>query len=102
MTFLSRILLASFAGFRLVELFVYDDGPFDVFKRFRIFIMERASDGGSLDKNLYKLFTCPHCLGLWIAIFVSMFVLWHTTMSDVFLLILGIAGAISALSYLKE
>ena len=102
MSILTRIILAVFTGFRLVELFVYDDGPWDIFKRFRLFLMERASDGGSLDKNLYNLFICPHCLGLWIAVFVSIFVLWHTSLSDTFLLIVGIAGAISALSYIKE
>ena len=68
------IALAILATYRLAQLFPYDDGPFYVFKRVRIWLEIKKQASHILEKDhlsfwpmINDLATCPYCWGLYIA-----------------------------------
>jgi hypothetical protein len=61
--------LLTFAVYRASQLLVYDDGPFNLIFKFRVMVGVHDLDQGGEPKALLgKLFACPYCLGLWLAI----------------------------------
>lgn len=63
------IAIAAFACFRAAELIVKDDGPFDCFLKFRTLmgVYTLGADGRPASV-LGKLFSCPYCVGVWLAL----------------------------------
>lgn len=108
--FLLKFLLLVLAVFRLAELLVFDDGPFDVIFRLRVWtgIYDRDQDGNSFDgavgrkREIGLLLQCPHCIGMWLAL-PSAIVLFFVPVETFGLVIwlgvawFAIAGAQSAL-----
>ncbi len=75
---LVSFLLASFACFRLAQFVVYDDAPGGLMLRLRI----RAGvydygDNGEPQSRLARLLSCPHCVGLWIALGLAICLFWQ-------------------------
>lgn len=71
------LVILILSTFRITNLFMYEDGPFEIFERFRkvlnIYQIELA-DGSThlevIDNNqIGKLFSCFWCLSVWVAIF---------------------------------
>lgn len=93
--YLFRFILASFATYRLAELFCIDDGPFLIFKRFRQVLGMKAA--GKSSRNIWYslalLFQCPFCLGVWIAAFMLIPIYFQNIISDIFLFAFAISGA---------
>ena len=89
-----RIFLAILSIYRLAQLFVYDDGPREIFSKLRIYFGKRAAGKSSNNVywNLAYLINCPYCLGIWFALIVSFLVIFPTVVGDLFILIFGIAG----------
>lgn len=85
MSVLVRLLLAVLACYRLARLLSVDDGPGNVFLRLRALVPP--------DRMWGKLLLCPYCLGVWLAVLAPLVVLAPTTVSDVLLVWLGVAGA---------
>jgi hypothetical protein len=48
-------------------MFVYEDGPYDIFARLRgkIHEISQRRDISCTWKTVYSLFRCPYCLGVW-------------------------------------
>ena len=67
------LFVQSLATVRLLKLLVEEQGPWKIFERFRTFIGIDAYGGYNEDNQLAGLFSCPWCLGLWVApiIFVA-------------------------------
>ena len=75
--FLPMLIIASLATYKLAYLLVWEEGPFDIFVKFRALLgirlirnEELGTSVTQIDKPtvVAKLFTCPYCLGGWIAL----------------------------------
>lgn len=95
MNFEVRLLLSMFACFRIAQLIALDDGPFNIFSRFRAYLGVKASksEGYTVVKSMADLVNCPYCLGVWASILMTFLVLRPTTPGDLFMLLLSISGA---------
>jgi hypothetical protein len=61
-----QFLLYTLVSFRLSEMFVIDDGPFDIFTNLRGWF-NRAAFDNSLRRNIANALMCVHCTGIWIS-----------------------------------
>ncbi len=87
---------ASLAVYRMAHLLVYDDGPFYIFKRLRLFFARRANMSRNelgIWNNLYDGITCPYCCGLYAAVICGILISFPTIYGSIFILIFAIAGA---------
>lgn len=65
--------LLTLASYRITQLLVYDDGPFDLIFKFRDWIgVYELNQAGERQSFLGKLFSCPYCLGLWVSLFAAL------------------------------
>jgi hypothetical protein len=61
--------LLTFATYRVTQLLVYDDGPLDLIFKLRAMMgVYDLDQNGESKTNLGKLFSCPYCVGFWLAI----------------------------------
>lgn len=99
LTFIIRFLLAVLAVYR-VAWFTKEDGPGGIFTGLRSFfgkLAAREVHSSGVQKfgifwTLAEISNCPHCIGVWLAIFVTPAVLFPNIFTDVLILALGIAG----------
>lgn len=64
-----KLVLLSLACYRLAQLFVFDEGPFNIFDRIRILAGAYDYDSqGRAKTNLGRLINCPYCVGIWVAL----------------------------------
>lgn len=55
--------------YRLADLLAYDEGPFSVFKRLRVWLgAYDYGPNGEAQTILGRFVSCPYCLGVWIAL----------------------------------
>lgn len=75
----------------MAQLLVYDDGPFDVIFKLRAAVgTYDLNAAGERQTVLGKLFSCPYCVGFWIA--APLAATLATTIISFFLWWLAIAG----------
>lgn len=93
------LLLGALIAFRLAELLVIDDGPFDLFFSARGWA-NRAPRNNGLRRNLSNVLECVHCVGLWIslALGVVFYMTNSFTLLESTLLAFSIAGLQSILA----
>lgn len=89
--------LYALVTFRLAELFVIDDGPFDMFMNLRGWFNQAPFESHGLRRTLANLLSCVHCAGIWIALLLT-FTLPFTNALDFFIWFLAIAGLQSLLA----
>ena len=69
-------LILSLAVYRISALFVYDDGPFDLFQRLRLKVGILYYDSGEIIEESYKgwakLFSCIWCMSVWLGFFLAL------------------------------
>lgn len=58
-------LIVGLAGWRVANLFIFENGPFEIFSRFRKLIGIRP---GPIEGFLPTLFSCIYCLSVWTAL----------------------------------
>ncbi len=89
-----RVVLSGFAVYRLAQLMTYDLGPFHIIQRFRDYLNNKdiSKPGATLWINLAELVECPYCNGIWFSMLVTILMLYPTTLGDVFIIWLGVAG----------
>lgn len=65
-----QFLLKGFACYRLTRLITgYEEGPFAVLVKFRSAMgVYDLDEDGSPQTQLGKLFECPYCVGMWLAL----------------------------------
>jgi hypothetical protein len=86
-----RFIMCILTCYRITELIVLDDGPFDVFKKLRESVGKLAAIYSSA-RGLGKLINCPFCVGVWISVGVIFLLMFPTVYGDVFLIFMAIAG----------
>ena len=89
--------VCALAAFRLAELVVIDDGPFDVFFYLRGWA-NRPPQGTLFRGMLAGLLGCIHCAGFWMAVLVGALYYSQNSILQFLLFILGIAGLQSILA----
>lgn len=87
----ARLILAALAVYRLAQLVAIDDGPLDACRRLRAWCGTLGNDRAR--SFLGGLVHCPYCVGLYAAAAMGLLVLVPTSVGDVVLLVLGLAGA---------
>ena len=71
MSFLHLVVLAL-ATWRLSSLISAEEGPYNIFGRFRIMIgIHYIGNGVDAETELGKLFSCTWCLSIWIGAIAS-------------------------------
>lgn len=64
-----RFLVLTLACYRLARLVAVDYGPANVFENIRIRLGAYDYDAnGEIETNLGRFISCPHCVGVWIAL----------------------------------
>jgi hypothetical protein len=88
-----RILLASFAAYRLARMITLEEGPFEAFLRLRerLGVYDRA-ENGQPRTSLGRLFECPYCMGVWASMILALFIFRPSAFGDGVLIVLGMAG----------
>jgi len=104
-----RLLLAILTCYRLARMIAVDDGPLFLFKRLRIWALDRAyyeaaMQGYNLQidtikeryfgkwHNLAEGLSCPYCVGKWLSLPILALILWPTYYGDLFLILMAISG----------
>jgi hypothetical protein len=85
------LVLYALVAFRLAELLVIDNGPFDVFASLRGWA-NRAPFNNGLRRNLANILTCVHCSGFWISLALGA-IFYFTNGSVVFSILFAFAVA---------
>lgn len=77
-----KFALLSFACYRLAQLVAFDEGPFRAFHWLRVWLGAYTLDNqGRAETALGRLISCPYCLGIWIALPLSLYAIgiqWYT------------------------
>ncbi len=115
-----NFVIAALATYRLAHLLPYDDGPFFIFKRLRLWVDNKAVDeqlkrietSGLIAEedwirlgfwsSMNELITCPYCQGLYAAILCGALVSFPTLYGNLFLIIMAIAGSQSLIQKWSE
>lgn len=86
--------LLTFVCYRLAQLLAFDEGPFGIFFKLRVRAGAYDYDNqGRARTAIGRMMTCPYCLGIWIALPLSLYasgIQWYIVW-------LAIAGASSFL-----
>jgi hypothetical protein len=91
------LLLYALVTFRLAELFVVDDGPFEIFVTLRGWFNRAPLDSKGIRRTIAEALQCVHCTGIWLALALT-FTLPYTSPLDFFIWFLAIAGVQSLLA----
>lgn len=98
-----RWALAALATYRIAVAISIDDGPGDVFLRFRTWLgADLYGDDGRPYTAWGRWVKCPYCLGLWAAIVCVALVAVAHPLTDALLGVLGLAGAQAVLQGRRE
>ena len=98
-----RWVAAAFCCFRLAELLVLDDGPWDVFLKLRTWLgVYNLGIDDRPSSNLGRIFECVYCLGIYLGFGLMLLVFYPTGLGDAFLISLGLSGAQSVLHKIAE
>jgi len=86
-------LLSAFAVYRMSHLLKYDEGPFHVFQKLRVFLGTRASYS-KIAKFFADIVNCCYCSSIWIAIpfALALCTIYSFTVINFIILWLGLAG----------
>ena len=67
MDLLIRLIVSAFAAFRLAEMLVIDDGPFEIFISLRGWFNASPDDPRLLRRTIANGLMCVHCVGVWVS-----------------------------------
>lgn len=94
--------LAILACYRLARFAVIEEGPFGFMLKIRIWAgVYDYGENGEPVGTLGKLFACPYCIGMWIALALAVVLFWQRPLW-VPLFWLAIAGGQAVLQGLRE
>ena len=73
---LVQVMVIGLASYRITIAFIFDEGPFMFFERIRsaVGVYDLGPDGQP-ELSSGRLFSCPACLGFWIVLIITLFVL---------------------------
>ena len=101
---IARLIFAVFAVYGTTFIVVREDGPFNVFSRWRATLGRWAAlkPPHGLAATIAEIFNCTICMGVWLSALIAPLILFHTYIGDIIILVLGIAGMQSFLTRLTE
>lgn len=102
---LIQLAVAILATYRLSQILPYDEGPLFIFTRMRSFVATKAvNENEELGfwANVDSGINCVYCVGLYVAILVTLLVLWQNYCANVFLFIFAFAGGQSLLQKMSN
>lgn len=85
---LTWIGLSALASFRIAELLVIDDGPFEIFVYFRGW----ANSSNPILKNTGQVLNCVHCTGIYVSATFTMLYFFPNTYTLAVLIFFAVAG----------
>lgn len=88
------LILSALAAHRVAELFVIDDGPFEIFVELRGW----SARSNPILKTIGGAFTCVHCTGLYVSTLFAVFYFVQNVFTFGIILLFAIAGLQSILS----
>lgn len=91
------LVICALAAFRLAELLVVDDGPFDVFMNLRGWANKPPIDNPPRGM-VAGVLACIHCAGLWTSLLAGVLYASQNGVLRLILFILAIAGLQSILA----
>jgi len=91
-----RVILVCLAVYRLADLLVVDDGPFDIFLNIRSWLNKVPFNKG-LRRTLANGIQCRYCVGVWFAILLTPFIYFPFLLTDIVITIFAVAGVQSIL-----
>lgn len=89
------LILYALVAFRIAELLVIDEGPFEIFMSLRGWFY-RPNERG-LRHTIGEALTCVHCTGIWVALILT-FTLPYKSLLEFIIYFLSIAGLQSLLA----
>ncbi len=92
-----RIILVCLAVYRLADLLVIDDGPFDIFCNIRSWFNKGIVGNNAIRKTIAEGIQCRYCVGVWFAILLTPFIYFPFMISDIVITIFAVAGVQSIL-----
>lgn len=95
------LILGGLAAFRITEMLVVDDGPYDIFARFRGYVSQVSvplPEKSKVLTNISSVFQCVHCMGLWVSIPIIVTYYIHNFYTAAFILYFALAGLQSVLA----
>lgn len=93
---LARLIFLGLAVYRLSELLVIDDGPYDVFIDFRGWL--QRSPEKSARRFFASVLTCVYCTGTWLAFLAALAFVFPNAITDFAIIFLAISGLQSLLA----
>lgn len=68
-----RYLILALATYRIARLFALDEGPFSAFSKLRHMLgAYNLNEDGYPATTWGRMISCPHCMGLYAAVFVML------------------------------
>lgn len=97
-----KFIVLALAAFRLARLLVVDAGPADIFLKFRTRIGTYSfnQNGQMTGSWIAKLFSCSHCLGFWVALFLA--IIFYRGPKKVLTMWIALAGGQSFLQSIAK
>lgn len=92
------LILGGLAAFRMAELLIIDNGPFDVFANLRGWVFQ-VPYRSKFRETLSAMFQCVHCLGFWLCLPLTCIYYLHNFYLDFVLLFFAMAGLQSILAH---
>ena len=101
--FALRLLLAALAVYRLARMISLEDGPLDIFVDFRTWVgVYDYSENGLPGSMAARLFSCPLCVGVWLAFPAMVMATFPVGDSFIIVIWLAIAGIQTFLQRISE
>lgn len=75
------VLFIFLAGFRLTILISQDDAPFGLARKLRLFLKREAKTNQAVKvSEVDRGISCPRCSGYWVAIMLTIYCFYHSSM----------------------
>lgn len=91
---ITKLIIAVLAVYRLTQLVTEDEGPYNIFTRFRMFVGKNAYRSKH-HKTFADGVNCPYCLGIWFSCIILL-------LPEKLRMILAISGGQSILQSLTH
>jgi Protein of unknown function (DUF1360) len=97
MDVLTAVVIGGLAAYRLTEMVVFDNGPFDFLMEMRGWLV-RAKHNEPIRRMIGAALGCVYCAGLWMSLFVAILFYFRNPYADLFVVFMAISGLQSILS----
>ena len=94
---IEHLFIIALAAFRLSEMIVIDNGPFDIFFNFRGWV-NKPPVNKLIWLTISDAISCVHCIGVWTAGALALLSLLNNPVIDFIIFILAVSGLQSVIA----